>query len=189
MFKVYVPYSATLASARCLDDDLLWQQLHNVPLLVQAIADSDERTRLLCVKQWRGYEGYLANYTHKMQIEAQMRGLGEWLDEWRSSPYARVWSLIREEGFNPAPRPPRWIGGEWFLASNRSELIRINPEHYAHQFPTTPLEMPFLYPQNIPGHFDYTIDISKRDREFLERDYRVIPFPYDGQVAMKGLEW
>lgn len=187
MFKVYVPYSDTTKSARCLHDDLLWQQLHDVPLLAQAIADSNERTKLLCVRQWRGYEGFLANYVHRMQIEAQKRGLGDWLDEWQNSPYAETWKVIRKAKFNPASRPPRWIGGHWFLASNRSELIRINPEHYAHQFPTTPLEMPFLYPQNIPGRFDYTVAVSRRDGDLLYAQERIIPLPWYQHLLEKGL--
>lgn len=188
MFKMYLPYSSTNASAACLHDDLLWQQLHEVSLLCQAIADSDERTKLLGVRQWRGYEGFLANYTHRMQIEAQKRGLGSWLDEWQDSPYARVWAVIRRAGFNPASRPPRWVGGEWFLQSNRSELIRINPEHYAQRFPTTPMEMPFLFPQNHPeGRFDYTVAVSRRDNELYQAGERVIPDRYMDYLVTKGL--
>lgn len=186
MFKVYVPYSDTTKSARCFDDDLLWQQLHDVPLLVQAIADSNERTKLLCVRQWRGYEGYLANFVHRMQIEAQKRALGSWLDEWQDSPHAEIWAVIRKAGFNPASRPPRWIGGHWFLASNRSELIRVRPEHYAHQFPTTPLEMPFLFPQNTEA-FDYTVAMSRRDAGMYENGERVIPDQFLGHLATKGI--
>lgn len=189
MFTVYMPYSATTASAECLDDDLLWQQLHQVPLLVEAIADHDVFSRRMDARQWRGYEGFLANYTHRMQIEAQKRGLGSWLDEWQDSPYAEVWAVIRRAGFNPASRPPRWIGGEWFLHSNRSQLIRLNPTHYAQRFPTTPMEMPFLIPQNIPGQFDYTIQVSKRDSDLLEDHERVIPAPFVEHVRAKGLLW
>jgi hypothetical protein len=189
MFTVYTPFSDTTKSAQCLDDDLLWQQLHDVALLCQAIAeDLPGRSKLLAVRQWRGYEGYLANYTHRMQIEAQRRDLGVWEDEWQTSPYAQVWKVLRTAQFNPASRPPRWIGGHWFLASQRSNLIRLNPAHYAHQFPAVPLDMPLLYPQNHPeGRFDYTVAVSRRDRELYRSGERVIPFPYDGQVAMKGL--
>lgn len=187
MLKVYLPYSSTNASAECLDDDLLWQQLHEVPLLCQAIADSDERTKLLVVRQWRGYEGFLANYTHRMQIEAQKRELGHWLDEWRTSPYAEVWAIIRKAGFNPASKPPRWVGGHWFLASNRSELIRVNPTHYAQRFPTTPMEMPFLFPQNTPGKFDYTVAMSRRDSDLLYAQERTIPLAWYPYLLEKGL--
>jgi hypothetical protein len=187
MFPVYLPYSSTNASAACLDDDLLWQQLHEVPLLMQAIAFGSDRTRLLCVRQWRGYEGFLANYTHRMQIEAQKRGLGMWLDEWQTSPYAQVWKVIREAGFNPASRAPRWAGGHWFLESQRSNLIRIAPEHYAHQFPTARLDMPLLYPQNTPGAFDYTVEMSRKDREHYWRGERIIPDEYLPHLVTKGI--
>lgn len=191
MFTMYLPYSDTNASARCLDDDLLWQQLHDMPLLLKVLAHelTGQQSRLLCYNQWRGYEGFLANYTHRMQIEAQKRDLGHWLDEWRTSPYAQVWTVIREAGFNGASRAPRWVGGHWFLASQRSQLIRRNPAYYAHQFPTTPLDMPLLYPQNTPGKFDYTISVSKRDSDRLEDHERVIPAPFVEHVRSKGLVW
>lgn len=187
MFTVYTPYSDTTKSARCLDDDLLWQQLHEMPLLCQAIADSIETTRLLVVRQWRGYEGFLANYTHRMQIEAQRRDLGVWDDEWQTSPYAQVWSVMRKAQFNPASRPPRWIGGHWFLESQRSNLIRLNPEHYAHQFPTARLDMPFLYPQNTPDRFDYTVTMNRADRILCAGGELVIPGEYHENLATKGL--
>ena len=188
MFKVYVPYSDHLKSVACLHDDLLWQQLNDTVLLCQTLIDAPDNTKMLAVKQWRHYEGWLLLYLRRMQVEAQKRGLGSWLDDDGDSPYAEAWRLLRRANKKLAPLAPRWIGGHWFLASQRSELIRIAPEHYAHQFPTTPLEMPFLYPQNTKT-FDYTIDISKRDRDLLADGERIIPFPYDGQVVMKGLSW
>lgn len=191
MFKVYMPYSNHQESVAVLDDDLLWQQLHDTQNLVTAMAENLTRnqSRLLAVRQWSGYEGYLLLYLRRMQVEAQKRGLGSWIDDDRNSPYAVAWLKFSKKGRMLAPRPPRWVGGQWFLHSNRSELIRINPEHYAQRFPTTPMEMPFLYPQNTPGSFDYTIDVSKRDSDLLEDHERVIPAPFVEHVRTKGLVW
>lgn len=188
MFKVYVPYSDHLKSVACLDDDLLWNQLTDTVLLCQAIVDAPENTKMLAVRQWRHYEGWLLLYIRRMQVEAQKRGLGSWLDDDGDSPYAEAFRLLRKAGKKLAPLAPRWIGGHWFLASQRSELIRIAPEHYAHQFPTTPLEMPFLYPQNTKT-FDYTVAVSRRDRELIDNHERVIPEPFIHHVNEKGLVW
>lgn len=185
MLKVYMPYSDHLKSVAVLDDDLLWSQLDEAQLLCQALAMDAPNTKLLHVKQWRGYEGFLLLYLRRMQVECQKRGLGSWQDDQRHSPYARSWLLLGSAGKNTAPRPPRWIGGEWFLQSNRSELIRINPEHYAQCFPTTPMEMPFLFPQNTPGHFDYTITVSAQDWGLMRGGERVIPDRYIHYVEEK----
>lgn len=187
MLKVYMPYSDHLQSVAVLDDDLLWEQLDEAQLLCQALAMDAPNTKLLHVKQWRGYEGFLLLYLRRMQVECQKRGLGSWQDDQRYSPYARSWLLLGSAGKNTAPRPPRWIGGEWFLESNRSELIRLNPTHYAQRFPTTPLEMPFLFPQNTPGRFDYTVAMSRRDAEMYWEGERVIPDRFMGHLATKGI--
>lgn len=189
MFKVYVPYSDHLKSVACLDDDLLWNQLNDTVLLCQVLVDGTPRSKMLAYHQWSGYEGWLLLYIRRMQIEAQKRGLGSWQDDDRSSPYAEAWLVVSKAGLNQAPRAPRWVGGQWFLESQRSELIRINPEHYAQRFPTTPMEMPFLYPQNTPGHFDYTVTTSLRDLELYNAGERVIPEQFIDYLASKGLHW
>ena len=188
MFKVYVPYSDHLKSVAVLDDDLLWQQLHDMQGLLAVLCEFAPRSRFLAVKQWRGYEGFLLLYLRRMQVECQKRDLGSWSDEDRDNPYASAWGMLARAGKKLAPLAPRWIGGHWFLASNRSELIRLNPTHYAQRFPTTPMEMPFLFPQNTET-FDYTISVSKQDSDLLEDHERVIPAPFVEHVRAKGLVW
>jgi hypothetical protein len=189
MFKVYMQHSDHLKSVACFDDDLLYNQLFDVVNLIDALCMHAPDSTLLAVRQWRGYEGYLLLYLRRMQIEVQKRDLGSWLDDDRNSPYAVAWLKLGKAGNNLAPKPPRWVGGHWFLESNRSELIRINPEHYAHQFPAARMEMPYLFPQNVPGRFDYTLEVSKKDRDLLDDMERVIPEEYIDFVAMKGLAW
>lgn len=187
MFTVYHPHSNHQASAACLDDDRLWTQLHDSVLLCEALAMDAPKTKALAVKQWRGYEGYLLLFIRQMQLEAQRRDLGVWVDDERRGPYAHAWLAIAKKGLPQAPRPPRWMGGLWFLHSQRSQLIRMAPEHYAHQFPTTPLDMPLLYPQNRADRFDYTVDMSRRDKDLLWGQERVIPSEYYNHLVSKGL--
>lgn len=187
MFTIYHPHTNHHDSAACFDDDLLWNQLHDASLLCRALAEKAPKTMMLSLKQWRGYEGYLLLYIRQMQLEAQRRDLGSWFDDERKSPYANAWVHITKAGLAQAPRPPRWMGGQWFLESQRSNLIRISPEHFAHQFPTARLDMPLLYPQNREGRFDYVIATSKRDHDLLDAGERVIPHEYLEYFATKGL--
>lgn len=186
MLKVYVPYSDHLKSVAVFDDDLLWNQLHDLQNLIVALCEHAPESRLLAVRQWRGYEGFLLLYLRRMQVECQKRDLDSWLDEDRTNPYALAWRRLRNAGKRLAPLAPRWIGGEWFLHSNRSALIRLAPEHYAYQFPTTPLDMPYLFPQNTET-FDYTVAMSRRDADLLWNQERVIPVQYYPHLVSKGL--
>jgi hypothetical protein len=187
MFKVYLSYSDHLKSVAVLDDDLLWQQLHDACGAVQVTCAATPKSKLLTARMWWGYEAWLTLYVRRLQVEAQRRGLGSWVDDERSSPYATAWLTLVGSGRPQAPKPPRWFGGLWFLEANRSELIRINPTHYAQRFPTARMELPYLWPQNRPGRFDYTVEISRSDLELLQVGERVIPRDHLEYLATKGL--
>jgi len=185
MFKLYFPYSGQLETVRCFDDDMLLNQLGEAIGLCQALHEAGGGSKLLCVRQWRGYEGFVLLHLRRLQTEVMLRDLEYWDVNDIYSPYLLAWRRLTKKGIHQAPRPPRWIGGLWFLHSNRSELIRVRPEVYAQQFPTTPLEMPFLWPQNIPGHFDYYIDMSLGDRMAVTDRKYVIPEQFAEYVYAK----
>lgn len=185
MFKLYFPYSGQLETVRALDDDMLLGQLENAECVCQALVDAGDDSRMLCVRQWRGYEGFVLLHLRRLVTEIMLRGLHHWEHNDPRNPYVNRWIQLTRKGINQAPRPPRWIGGQWYLDSNRSELIRIYPTYYAQRFPTTPLDMPYVWPQNIPGSFDYTTLITLRDKEMVETGERVLPDKYFDHIMEK----
>lgn len=171
--KVLMPYTGQIASAQAFDDDDLLRQIDDLDLVCQAIADAGPLTTLLVVRQWRGYEGNLALYLRRLVTEARLRGLAFFEDH---GPQRGVQAMMRGAyRMGGTPLPPAWVGAQWWLHCNRSELIRRNPYYYAQRFPDTPVKMPYLYPQRAGDGYDYTVAMALADRRLVERGDRAIP--------------
>jgi pyrimidine dimer DNA glycosylase len=171
--RVLMPYTGQQASARAFDDDGLLRQIDDLDMVCQMMADAGPATKLLVVRQWRGYEGNLALYLRRLVTEARLRGLSFFADQ---GPQRGVEAMMRRaQHFGGTPLPPAWVGAQWWLQCNRSVLLRQDPGYYAQRFPDTPVEMPYLYPQGMGGRYDYTVTMTLKDRHLVESGQRAVP--------------
>lgn len=185
--KIYLPHPNLTHSARCLDDDTLEHQITNAVMVAEACAFAREHrvlpsglrngkeSRLLCVGMWAGYEGFLLMYLRKLCLEAGLRrGWSGDPASAQDNPYVDAWQRVSNAGCSLAPQTPKWYGLKRLHRSHQSELIKTDTLHYGEQFPTTPLDMPYLWPLNQRGHFAYTLQLSLADRQAVERGEMVL---------------
>lgn len=152
----WLPLPNVTESLRCLHDDDLVKQIYDARDAARQMADAGPASRLLLVKMWRGYEGALVAFYLQACKEGLRRGV---LGPGHSA--GEVWRIARDCQWGIAPIFPRWYCYALVHDSHASRLMRHRPEHYAHQFPLVPLDMPLVWPQNIPGRFDFSLVIQE----------------------------
>ena len=175
MFTILFPHYESSLTARCFSDDDLRLQLRDTEGTLEALRQAGEESKLLVVNMFRGYDMFLFTHLWQLVREAQYRGILSVKDGPEADPYLRQHHRFMAHRIPRILTVPRWRGARWLLESHRSHLIRKDPYHYGHQFPRTPLDMPLLYPQNVPGHFEFTVAVSGADRQRMATGERVLP--------------
>lgn len=175
MFTVYLLGRESSLTAYSLSDDDLRDQLAQTEGLLELLRQpASEQAKILSYHMFRGYDMFLLRHLWQLTHEGRRRGMcGYGLED----PYLRQHAAFQRHGVPFVLKLPRWVGALWLYDSHRSQMIARDPEHYAWRFPRAPLGMPYLYPQNVPGHFEFTVATNLRDRLRLECGERVIPEP------------
>lgn len=175
MFTVYFPHRGSLPTVRCLADEDLLEQQDTVQYVLSALRYGGNKSKLLAYRMFTQYDMFLLMHLWQIVCETGRRGLPPQPRRLDNNPHLKWRQRFLDEGVNTYPRTPRWYGWNPLVESSRSALIRKNPAHYGHQFPTTPLEMPYLWPQNVEGQFEFTVQLSGAERRLVASGERVIP--------------
>jgi|SRR5687768_4281173 len=172
MFTVYFLHHESSLTAMALSDDHLREQLVETESLLEVLRQGGDQSKLLAYRMFRGYDMFLLRHLWQLAHEGRRRRMcGYGADD----PYLRQHAQFQRHGIPLVLKVPRWSGAAWLYESHRSQMILRDPAHYAWRFPRTPLGMPYLYPQNVPGHFEFTVDVALGDRLWLKDGRRVIP--------------
>lgn len=175
MFTVYFLHRESSLTALYLNDDHLRDQLWETENVLEILRQGNDQSKLLVYRMFRGYDMFLLRHLWQLTHEAQRRGL---CGHGAEDPYLRQHAAFQRHGIPLVLKEPRWVGASWLYESHRSQVMNLeDPGHYTWRFPRTPLLMPCLYPQNIPGGYDFTVTVTLGDRRRLEVGERVIPPP------------
>jgi len=170
---VILPYANVTDSLRILCNDDLIDQIRQCEIILQILAEPNtDESKLLVHKMWRGYESAVLWHTIQACQEFDLRA-----PQWQRRTLAvtrRSWLRAQKAGWRLPPLMPRWFGYRLVHMSHQSHLIRHRPDTYARHWPDVPLDMPLLWPQNVPGRFEFTIDISALHRQALTRGELVL---------------
>lgn len=175
MFTVYFPHRGSLPTAQCLSDDDLVEQQEVVQYVLSALRYGGNQSKLLAYRMFAHYDMFLLLHLWQLVCETGRRGLPPQPRRLDNNPYLQWRHRFLSEGISTTPRTPRWYGWTPLIEASRSALIRKNPAHYGHQFPTTALDMPYLWPLNVEGHFEFTVRVSEAERRLMASGARVIP--------------
>lgn len=136
---IWLPYANTKANLEVLKDE------HVLDVVLQGLQClRNIYTGHLSwrdARMWRGHPAALLLYVHRAEREMVSRGYPE------DPKVIRAHVALSEAGWSLAPVPPWWFGYPAFHRSQRSHLIRVDPEFYTRRMPfTTPLELPLYWP-------------------------------------------
>ena len=136
--QTFLPEMTFTASAQALDNKRLGKQRVEVLQLLRALSgESKGWVNHPACKMWRGYELSLIGYGLIVCDEWVGRGF-------KDSCYDKI--LQFEKKFADASGyRPQWLNIE-FITAHRSNLIRKNPDYYAHKWPDTPRDLPYIWP-------------------------------------------
>ena len=151
--QTFVPYDDNTQNALSLDNKRLgkqrvegWQILSALGYLQMGSLYTIGKNGKLrkrgwlnhpAVLMWEGHEWWLCLYCEAICKEWIARGYKDTMlsrfQKWRA--------------YNPQanPLPPSWWGEDEFHQSHRSRLISKDSEHYAPQFPDTPLGLDYVW--------------------------------------------
>lgn len=175
MFTLYFPHRGSVPTAQCLSDDDLDDQVWAAEGVLRALRSGDGQSKLLVYRMFMGYDMFVLMHLWQLSCEARRRGVHPPCHSAADDPYLRQHAQFLKIGISTTPKVPRWYGATWLHESHRSQLVLRQPRHYAWQFPRTPMMMPYLYPQNVSGHFEFTVATNVIDRRRLDTGERVIP--------------
>ena len=128
------------ASARALDSKRLGKQRVEVLQLLRALSgESKGWVNHPACKMWRGHEAHLIAYGLEM--------CNEWIDRgFKDTCEPKIWRFFEYFNLQNSKHPCfSWYTKE-FVTAHRSNLIRKNPEYYAHKWPDTPRDLPYIWP-------------------------------------------
>lgn len=173
MFTVYFLHRESSLTALYLSDDHLYDQLQETENVLEALRQGGDHSKLLAYRMFCGYDMFLLRHLWQLTHEAQRRGM---CGHGSEDPYLRQHAAFQRHGIPLVLKVPRWAEALWLYESHRSQVMNLDdPGHYTWRFPRTPLLMPYLYPQNVPGHYDFTVAVTLGDRHRLDIGERVIP--------------
>jgi hypothetical protein len=173
-------------TAGALDMMRLGRQRDDARRILRALLhedpEGDEYANDPAVEMWSGYERELVYYgltvCYEWSVTRQFKdNVLSWFRD------KAIELGCPPEQLTSAELAPPWVSDVWVLRSHRSNLIRKMPHHYGPLFPSTPENMPFLWPVNddLGG---YQLRVSIADMERIERGERVLP----PELRMAG-EW
>lgn len=139
--QTFLPYPSFGRSAQALDRARLGKQRVEGLQILKACLYESAWSNHPAVKMWVGYEYALHRYIQAICSEWMGRG-------YRDSVAAKTWRICIDEGIfdEPLEKPP-WLGRADFHRSHQSNLTRKLPDHYGPQWPDTPNDLPYVWPQ------------------------------------------
>ena len=100
------------------------------------------------VRMWKGYEHSFVRYSLAMCREWAARGEKDACGN-------MIKDLVRKFEINPLDikyaEKPWWLGRRDVHLSHRSNLLRLDEEHYKHIFKEHPVDLPFVNPLGKEG--------------------------------------
>jgi hypothetical protein len=148
MMKVHLPYADWKLNAAILDDRVLDIQCnHTVTILETILGKTKGWQWHPGVTMWMGHEDFLAQQS--FLFYKQWADLG-YPDHWTK----RLNKLGYFKG-HTQPEKPWWWGHKHFHETNKSALLRMNPQWYQQFFVGVPNDLTEWWPAREPGHWRY----------------------------------
>jgi hypothetical protein len=164
----WLPVANITDTMQCLHDVELEEASEFSLEIVCILAEGRQKWHPFSSGMWVGYLGGVWSYFLQACAERKRRGqlVGRLIQQG---------SEVMKDDLGIPPLMPRWFGYRAVHLSHASTLIRQRPEHYARLWPEVPLDMPMLWPQNVDGHFDFSVRLTRSDRALVVRGERVLP--------------
>jgi len=136
---IWLPFSSTHKNLEVLANEHIFEIVFEGLQCLRNIYVGDLSWR--DARAWGEHPAALLHYVASAEREMVRRGYNP------EQRVIRAHVALSRAGWPLAPVPPRWCGNPRFHLSQRSNLIRVNPEYYARRMPpTTPLEIPLMWP-------------------------------------------
>ena len=136
--QTFLPEMTFTASAQALDNKRLGKQRVEVLQLLRALSgESKGWVNHPACKMWQGCEMALAVYGLAICDEWKKRGFADTCEE-------KILTIGKKYAHQPRLYPV-WLNAD-FIIAHRSNLIRKNPDYYAHKWPDTPRDLPYIWP-------------------------------------------
>ena len=153
--QTFLPYADFVSSAAVLDDRRCGKQRVEAKQILLALGvpvgphDATPGSRWRnhpAVKQWYGYERFLAHYAIAVCREWTSRGFRDSLTDQFVN--ASEWIRLTFSDISPSSviGVPAWFGNEQYHASHRSNLLRKSPGHYERFGWSEPQDLPYFWP-------------------------------------------
>ena len=134
--QTLLPYPDFGRSAACLSQQHLGaQRIHTLMILHTLNGETNDWRNYPATLMWRGHLEALVEYGVAMCDEWLQRGF---IDTCRPRIIAQSWG--------DAVRHPPWLGDEAFHLAQQAALLRLDRYHYRPHFPTTPDNLPYVWP-------------------------------------------
>jgi Pyrimidine dimer DNA glycosylase len=130
--QTFLPDPNFEISAALLDSKRLGKQRVEAEQILFALLYGGGWKHHAATRMWRGYEPALAQYRDCM------------IREWIARGYRNTMPLVAED-LGEVPMPP-WLGDPEFHASQRSNLLRKDPEFYSQYGWSEPTDLPYVWP-------------------------------------------
>lgn len=143
--QTFLPYPNFAKSASVLDMRRLGKQRVETKQILTALTNpSYGWQHHPATNMWRSYELALAQYGIVICKEWRSRGYKDTLLEFFESMETEQYTALRRK--QRKPREPKWLGGDEFHMSHRSNLVRKAPEHYRQFWPDVPDDLEYVWP-------------------------------------------
>jgi len=138
---IWLPSRLLSRSAEMLSEEHLVQVHEDGLDVLRRILGHGEMNRSARMFQYN--PSWLLAYVGTINIE-----LGVRFNRDPSSGYHMACRHFMRLGISLAATPPDWLGNKAFHLAQRSYLIGLDPEYYAHRMPlNTPLDLPLVWPK------------------------------------------
>jgi hypothetical protein len=136
---IWLPFPNTQQSLDVLTDEHVFDVVFQGMQCLRNIYTGEVRWR--DARMWASHPAALLLYVQRANREMVKRGYPA------EGRVVRAHVALSREGYSLAPVPPWWFGNQLFHMTQRSQLIKVNPAHYAQRLPfNTPLEMKVFWP-------------------------------------------
>lgn len=148
--QTFLPLPSFVETAAALDNDRLGNQCYREAKTIHSILVEQRSggwANHPAVTMWRGHERDLALYGHALAVEMGRRTKIDGSPKWRPDVVRRwtaFWQLAADDHDTT---PPPWLGDPEFHEAHRSNLIRKLPGHYRPLWPSTPDNLPYVWPK------------------------------------------
>lgn len=140
--QTFVPYGPMFdANAKALDMRRLGKQRVETYQIIRALTGEQKGWRHHpAVKMWGGYEAALTLYGMTMCTEWVRQGYKDTL----MVKFAKYLADFTKDA--DSVEYPAWLWDSDVMVSHRSNLIRKMPDFYGPKWPTTPNDLPYVWP-------------------------------------------